>query len=132
VPTHSAHGCAQEVGQVTAVDSTPCHRGCKAPLNPHWPLNLAVHDMLAKPYLAAATQSTASTCPSTLPAKARPCSMRNLLASLDPNGAAIVGIPRSNRRRTRPQSKAGHVNCKSGGALQGILLEHFHNVSFFR
>jgi hypothetical protein len=44
----------------------------------------------------------------------------------------IVGMPSlESQAHASPQSKAGHVNCKSGKALKSVLEKHFHNVFLF-
>ena len=56
----------------------------------------------------------------------------NVVASLSPTGVAIFGMPSlESQSHASPQSKAGHVNCKSGEALKRTLEQHFHTVFVF-
>jgi hypothetical protein len=58
--------------------------------------------------------------------------MKNLIESLMPDGAAIIGIPSlESQRYASPQSKAGHINCKTGNSLKLFLEGHFYNVFVF-
>ena len=53
-------------------------------------------------------------------------------ASLDPNGALIIGSPSiQSQAYASPPSKAGHVNCKDGKELKALLNRFFHNVFVF-
>ena len=55
-----------------------------------------------------------------------------MMSSLDENGIMIVGMPSlESQTYASPQSKAGHLNCKSGDDLKAILQQYFHNVFLF-
>lgn len=123
----------QEVGRVTAVDFDPVWiEDAKARLNPNWPLELSVHDMLAGPV---AGHFDAVYCLDVLEhidPDNEDKFMRNMLSPLDMNGVAIVGMPSlESQRHASPQSKAGHVNCKSGAELKAFLQRYCHNVFVF-
>ena len=123
----------QEVGQLTAVDFDPVFiEDAKRRLNPHWPLELAVHDVLAAPVPGCFDAVYCLDVLEHIAPKSEDLFMRNLLAPLDPKGVAIIGIPSlESQVHASPQSKAGHVNCKSGSALKAFLLGYFHNVFVF-
>jgi 2-polyprenyl-3-methyl-5-hydroxy-6-metoxy-1,4-benzoquinol methylase len=123
----------QEVGRVTAVDFDPVFiEDAKNRLDPHWPIELAVHDMLVKPVTGSFDAVYCLDVLEHIAPESEDLFMRNLLTPLDSNGVAIVGIPSlESQMYASPQSKAGHVNCKSGDALKAFLLEHFHNVFVF-
>jgi 2-polyprenyl-3-methyl-5-hydroxy-6-metoxy-1,4-benzoquinol methylase len=56
----------------------------------------------------------------------------NMLRPLTPEGVAIFGMPSlESQPHASPQSKAGHVNCKSGEELKATLEQHFHSVFIF-
>ena len=58
--------------------------------------------------------------------------MENLLASIPPEAPVIIGIPSlESQVYASPQSKAGHVNCKSGVDFKRDLEQYFHNVFVF-
>jgi hypothetical protein len=57
--------------------------------------------------------------------------LHNLRKSLTA-GVAIFGIPSLESQTHAPlQSKAGHVNCKSGDHFKRTLERHFHTVFVF-
>jgi cyclopropane fatty-acyl-phospholipid synthase-like methyltransferase len=56
----------------------------------------------------------------------------HMLQSLDEHGVMIVGMPSlESQAYASPQSKSGHVNCKSGDDLKTLLKRYFHNVFLF-
>ena len=58
--------------------------------------------------------------------------LRNVLASLDPRGMLIVGMPSlESQAHASPQSKIGHVNCKSGNDFRSGMQRYFSNVFLF-
>jgi len=58
--------------------------------------------------------------------------LRNIVASLNQTGVAIIGMPSlESQTYASPDSAEGHVNCKSGSALASTLEEFFHNVFIF-
>jgi 2-polyprenyl-3-methyl-5-hydroxy-6-metoxy-1,4-benzoquinol methylase len=58
--------------------------------------------------------------------------LRNLCASLKPDGVAIIGMPSlESQAYASPASKAGHVNCQSGPQLRQTLHRHFRQVFMF-
>jgi hypothetical protein len=55
-----------------------------------------------------------------------------MIAPLRKQGVAIVGMPSlESQAHASPQSKAGHVNCKTGGDLRQLFLDYFDNVFLF-
>ena len=123
----------QVVGKLTAVDFDPIFiEDVAARRNPHWPLVSFVHDLVAEPVPG---MFDAAYCLDVLE-HIRPADEAAFLAhmtrSLAPNGVAIVGMPSlESQAFASPQSKAGHVNCKSGPDLKRVLLQHFQNVFLF-
>lgn len=58
--------------------------------------------------------------------------LENLKASIKPAGIAIIGIPSlESQQYASPESKAGHVNCKSGPDLKARLHDWFRHVFLF-
>lgn len=56
----------------------------------------------------------------------------NIADSLSPTGTLILGIPSlESQAYASPQSREGHVNCKSGSDFRKVLERHFHNVFLF-
>jgi 2-polyprenyl-3-methyl-5-hydroxy-6-metoxy-1,4-benzoquinol methylase len=58
--------------------------------------------------------------------------MRRVIKALAPHGSVIVGMPSlESQQYASPQSKAGHVNCKTEAQLRAFMQRHFHNVFMF-
>jgi 2-polyprenyl-3-methyl-5-hydroxy-6-metoxy-1,4-benzoquinol methylase len=58
--------------------------------------------------------------------------LRNMLAPLDPDGTAVIGIPSlESQAHASALSKVGHVNCQTQAHLKDTLMGHFRNVFMF-
>ena len=58
--------------------------------------------------------------------------MKNICASLLPQGICIIGTPNLDAEKySSPASKEGHVNLKSATTLRELLLKYFHNAFIF-
>lgn len=123
----------QEVGQVTAVDFDPVFiADAQARLDPAWPMDCRVHDMLSGPVPGKYDGIYSLDVLEHIDPRYENTFMINLLTSLDPNGAVIIGLPSlESQSYASPQSKAGHVNCKSGKVFKAFLEQYFHNVFVF-
>jgi len=58
--------------------------------------------------------------------------MEHLCGSLSEAGVVIIGTPSlESQVHASPQSKAGHVNCKTASQLKSLLSKYFHSVFVF-
>lgn len=123
----------QEVEHVTAVDFDPVFiADAQSRADPAWPITFFVHDMLAGPVPGMYDGIYCLDVLEHIDPKHEKVFMTNLLASLQPNGATIIGIPSlESQSYASPQSKAGHVNCKSGKDFKRFLDQFFSNVFIF-
>jgi 2-polyprenyl-3-methyl-5-hydroxy-6-metoxy-1,4-benzoquinol methylase len=123
----------QAVGKVTATDFDPLFiADAKERMNPHWPFEVFVHDILAGPVAGRFDAAYALDVLEHIPAEDEDRLIRNVLASLTEAGVAIFGMPSlESQSHASPQSKAGHINCKTGDALKRTLERHFHTVFVF-
>jgi 2-polyprenyl-3-methyl-5-hydroxy-6-metoxy-1,4-benzoquinol methylase len=123
----------QEVGHVTAVDFDPVFiADALARLDPAWPMECRVHDMLTGPVAGTFEAIYSLDVLEHIAPDHERKFMANLVASLAPSGVAIIGIPSlESQAYASPQSKAGHVNCKSGKAFKPFLESYFENVFLF-
>jgi 2-polyprenyl-3-methyl-5-hydroxy-6-metoxy-1,4-benzoquinol methylase len=123
----------QEVETVTPYDFDPVFiRDIGRRQSAKWPLPAQVHDILERPlphqYDAIYTLDVIEH----IPAENEDIFIANLGASLAGHGVLIVGSPSlESQAYASPQSKVGHVNCKSGHALKLLLERHFHTVFLF-
>ena len=122
-----------EVGKVTAIDFDPVFiEDVKQRMLPRWQFDVFVHDMLEGPVPGSfdAVYSL-DVLEHIEPSKER-LFLKNAFGNLDPNGCAIIGLPSlESQPYASPQSKAGHINCKSAPDLKSLMSEFFHNVFIF-
>ncbi len=124
----------QAVGQVTVTDFDPVFiADVKARMDPKWPLAGAfVHDMLAGAVPGKYDAVYALDVLEHIESRREHEFLRNMAAALTEHGVAIIGMPSlESQSHASPQSKAGHVNCKSGEELKRTLQSHFHNIFMF-
>lgn len=123
----------QAVGKVTAIDFDPIFiADVKERMNPHWPMEAFVHDMMAGPAPGAYDAAYALDVLEHIAPDSEHRFIGNVVHSLTPQGVAIFGMPSlESQTYASPQSKAGHVNCKSGEALKQTLEQHFYSVFVF-
>jgi hypothetical protein len=58
--------------------------------------------------------------------------LRNSIAPLETHGVGIFGMPSlESQAHASPQSKAGHVNCKTAPDFKNVMERHFHSVFMF-
>ena len=123
----------QSVGHVTAVDFDPIFvADALERMNPHWPFEVFVHDLLAGPVPGRYDVLYALDVLEHIAPDREDLFLRNAVAALEPTGVAIFGMPSlESQAYASPQSKAGHVNCKTGEALKETLEKYFHTVFVF-
>lgn len=123
----------QAVGKVTAVDFDPIFiEDVKERMNPHWPIEVLVHDMMAGPVPGSFDAAYALDVLEHIPESGEHHFITNIVSSLTDEGIAIFGMPSlESQTYASPQSKAGHVNCKSGEALKRTIEKYFHSVFVF-
>ena len=123
----------QTVAKVTAVDFDPIFvQDVENRHNPSWPMKCFVHDMLDGPLSGQFDAIYSLDVLEHIPTEHEQRFLSNIVMSLTPNGVMIVGMPSlESQIYASPQSKAGHVNCKSGPNLKTLLRQYFHNVFLF-
>ena len=124
----------QMVGHVTATDIDPLFvADARSRLDPRWPIEVRLHDMLSGPCLPGGFDGAYSLdVLEHIPAAEEQRFLGNLVASLAPDGAAVIGMPSLNSQAyASPQSKLGHVNCKQAPELKALLQAFFAHVFIF-
>ena len=123
----------QTTSKLTAVDFDPVFiADVRARLDPNWPLEFFVHDLLDGPVPGRFDAIYSLDVLEHIHPDNEARFITNMLSSLDDNGIMIVGIPSlESQPYASPQSKAGHVNCKSGDDLKAIFQQYFYNVFLF-
>ena len=101
--------------------------------NKHWNIEVIKHDILKQKFLK--KKFDGAFCLDVLehiPKKYEKKFILNVKSCLVKNGIFLVGIPSLEFQKfASPQSKAGHVNCKSGEDLNKFMKKHFINVINF-
>lgn len=123
----------QSVAKVTAVDFDPVFiQDAKDRRNPAWPVELFVHDMLDGPVPGKFDAIYSLDVLEHIAPEHEQRFILNMLESLTDAGVMIVGMPSlESQAYASPQSKDGHVNCKSGHVLKTLFQEYFYNVFLF-
>jgi cyclopropane fatty-acyl-phospholipid synthase-like methyltransferase len=124
----------QMVGHVTATDIDPLFLDdARARLDPRWPMELRQHDLLTGPIVPGDFDGAYSLdVLEHIEAKDERCFLGNLVASLGPDGAAVIGMPSLNSQTyASPQSKLGHINCKQAADFKALMQDFFRHVFIF-
>lgn len=122
-----------EVGKLAAIDFDPVFiEDVKKRMVPRWSFDARVHDMLEGPVSGAFDAVYSLDVLEHIEPAAERRFLANAFATLDAKGCAIIGLPSlESQPYASPQSKAGHINCKSGPDLKKLMLEFFDNVFLF-
>lgn len=123
----------QAVGKLTAVDFDPLFiEDVKERMSPRWQLDAFVHDMLSGPLPGAFDAAYALDVLEHIQPRREDEFIANVVASMAATGVAIFGMPSlESQVHASEQSRAGHVNCKTGEELKRSLERHFHTVFVF-
>lgn len=124
---------AQSVRHLTAIDFDPVFiENARSRPRDRWQVDFACFDPLDGPYPGSYDGIFALDVLEhiALPDEAR--FLSNVTSSLTAHGTLIIGMPSlESQVYASPQSKAGHVNCKTMDDLRATLQRHFHNVFTF-
>ncbi len=123
----------QEVESLTAIDFDPIFvNDAKETMSKKWSYEVLEHDILSKPVSGAFDGAYSLDVLEHIPAAQEDAFLRNISSSLTVDGVVIIGMPSlESQQYASPQSKEGHVNCKSGNELRKLLSHYFHNVFLF-
>jgi SAM-dependent methyltransferase len=122
-----------EVGKLTAIDFDPVFiADVNERMVDRWRFEAKTHDMLDGPVPGNFDAVYSLDVLEHIDPASERLFLKNAFGSLDVDGAAVVGLPSlESQPYASPQSKAGHVNCKSGPELKSLMEEYFHNVFLF-
>jgi len=123
----------QEVNNLTAIDIDPIFiNDSNDRMSKHWPFDCYVHDMLAGPTTKKFDAAYSLDVLEHISSSNEDLFLSNIVASLNKNGVLLIGMPSlESQAYASPQSKIGHVNCKSGPDLKNLLKKYFYNVFLF-
>lgn len=123
----------QEVHKLTATDFDEVFiADVKRRMHPRWAFDVFVHDMLSGPVPGSYDGIYALDVLEHIEPAVEDVFLSNLVASLAPHGAVVLGMPSlESQVYASPNSKAGHVNCKSLPDFRAVMKKYFHNVFMF-
>lgn len=123
----------QEVPNVTAVDFDPIFiEDARDREDGKWPVEFKVHDLIEGPVEGEFDGGYALDVIEHIPVEHENAFVGNLVRSLVPHGAVILGCPSlESQAYASPPSKEGHVNCKDGSGLRELMSRFFHRVFVF-
>lgn len=123
----------QEVEHLTVADFDPVFvADINERADPAWRIEAKLHDILAAPVEGRFDGIYSLDVLEHIPRTDEDRYLLNMIASLDPAGALIIGTPSlESQAYASVQSKKGHVNCKSGNDLRLFLKRFLHNVFLF-
>ena len=123
----------QEVGAVTVLDFDPVFiADVESRMEKKWPMQTAVHDMLAGPYGESFGGAYSLDVLEHVRAEDERIFIGNAAKSLASDGVLIIGTPSlASQAHASPASKEGHINCKSADDLKALLKAFFANVFIF-
>jgi 2-polyprenyl-3-methyl-5-hydroxy-6-metoxy-1,4-benzoquinol methylase len=123
----------QHTNNITAVDFDPTFiKDIEDRYNTNWPFTFFVHDMLKSSVKGDFDAAYCLDVLEHIKPEDEHLFIQNTINSLIINGVFIAGMPSlESQIYASPQSKAGHVNCKSGPDLKILMEKYFHNVFLF-
>jgi 2-polyprenyl-3-methyl-5-hydroxy-6-metoxy-1,4-benzoquinol methylase len=123
----------QEVEKLTATDFDPVFiEDVRQRMNPRWSFDVFVHDMLAGPVPGSYDGIFALDVLEHITPETEGAFLTNLVGSLAPHGVVVLGMPSlESQVYASPNSKAGHVNCKSMPDFKRVMEQYFHTVFCF-
>lgn len=123
----------QEVKQLDTYDIDPIFiEDINKRHNERWPLQAAVHNILSGPLPKKYDAIYSLDVVEHIDQSQEHLYAKHIVQSLAPHGVAIIGAPTlESQNYASPQSKAGHVNCKSGMDFKRFFQQYFHQVFVF-
>ena len=123
----------QEVQRLTAVDFDPAFiEDARARMAEAWRFECFAHDVLQRPVPGRFDGAYALDVLEHIQPSDEARFLGNVVASLAPQGALIVGMPSlESQAYASAISREGHVNCKTMPELRQSLSVFFHNVFLF-
>lgn len=97
-----------------------------------WPINPFIHNIIDGPLPKKYDAIYSLDVMEHIEKKYEHLYLENIKNSLSQHGVVVIGMPSlESQQYASPQSKIGHVNCKSGNEFKKLLLQHFKNVFLF-
>ncbi len=123
----------QEVEQLQVYDIDPIFvKDINERASARWSMQPAIHDILSGPLPEKVDAVYSLDVIEHIEPASEHLYINHIKQSLLPHGVAIIGAPTlESQAYASPQSKVGHINCKSGKAFRQFFENHFHQVFIF-
>jgi 2-polyprenyl-3-methyl-5-hydroxy-6-metoxy-1,4-benzoquinol methylase len=123
----------QTVKKIVAVDIDPIFvNDAKSRMNANWKFDIFQHNILEKPVQGEFDGVYALDVLEHIEMASERKFIENIMHSMTEDGVFICGMPSINSQLyASPQSKIGHVNCKTGEALRDLFKDYFNSVFVF-
>jgi SAM-dependent methyltransferase len=123
----------QEVEQLQVYDIDPIFvKDIQSRASDKWSLTPAIHDILTGPLPEKQDAIYSLDVIEHIEPSKEHLYINHIKQSLAPHGVAIIGAPTlESQGYASPQSKIGHINCKSGKDFKQFFENHFHQVFIF-
>jgi cyclopropane fatty-acyl-phospholipid synthase-like methyltransferase len=123
----------QEVGSLVATDFDEVFvDDVRARVDARWTFDVEQHDLLAGPFPGEFDAAYALDVIEHIAPSNEILFVSNIVESLTPQGVLILGSPSlESQIYASPQSKAGHVNCKTAPQIRELMSHFFYNVFLF-
>jgi hypothetical protein len=123
----------QEVDKVAVYDFDPVFiADIRQRFSERWPITAHLHDIIASPLPQQHDGLYSLDVLEHIPREDEHAYLANLRGALTDDGVLIIGSPSlESQSYASLQSKAGHVNCKSGAEMKALLGNYFTNVFLF-
>jgi len=123
----------QEVGSLVATDFDEVFvDDVRARVDARWTFDVEQHALLAGPFPGEFDAAYALDVIEHIAPSNEILFVSNIVESLTPQGVLILGSPSlESQIYASPQSKAGHVNCKTAPQIRELMSHFFYNVFLF-
>lgn len=124
---------AQAVGALTGIDIEPDFiSSAQETTDDRFPIMFKVHDIMVGPLPGSFDSMYSIDVLEHIPAEKEDQFLSNMIASLDPDGVCIIGMPSLESQSYASEfSRMGHVNCKPQKELKIVMQRYFRNVFAF-
>jgi len=124
---------AQAVESIVGIDFDPEFiADAQMRISTRWPIEFRTHNILQGPIPELFDAAYALDVIEHIPSHLEDVFLANVTQSLNRCGVLIIGAPSlESQEFASPQSKEGHVNCKTAIGLKNTLERHFGNVFIF-
>jgi cyclopropane fatty-acyl-phospholipid synthase-like methyltransferase len=124
---------AQTVGKLTAIDFDQSFiKDANQRKNGLWPIDCFCHDILSGPAPGQYDGIFSLDVLEHISPASEKLFLNNIVNCLHAEGVVIIGMPsQESQTYASPQSKEGHVNCKTQDDFKALMEQYFTNVFMF-